>query len=302
MKIIKSFTISLMAAILLSSSANAAPKKINVFACEPEWAALTREIGGNFVEVSSAISAKQDPHYVTAKPSLIAKIQKADLVICSGADLEVGWLPILLQKAGKNVQSGEIGNLMAANYVRLLEKPTALDRANGDVHPDGNPHLHLNPHNIALVAAELNKRLKIIDGANSKNYQKNYDDFSKTWENSIKIWESKAVNLRNVKLVTHHRSFSYLIDWLKLNQVATLEVKPGIPATAKHLQNLLVQMKNDPAQLIIRSPFDEDDASKWLSDKTKIKAVVLPYTVGGDDKSGNLFVLFDQTINLLSAK
>ena len=172
----KKYIITILAGVLfvIPSLANAA---VNIFACEPEWAALAREIGGEKVEVFSATSAQQDPHHIRARPSLIAAMRKADLVICSGGGLEEGWLPILLQRAGEKLQKGGSGSLMATDYVKILEKPEVLDRSLGHLHAEGNPHLHLNPHNILSVASELNERLKIIDSANISTYQSSFNSF-----------------------------------------------------------------------------------------------------------------------------
>ena len=273
--------------------------KVNIFTCEPEWKSLSQEIGGDYIEVFSATSAAQDPHYIRAKPSLIAKVRKADLLICSGSDLEAGWLPILLSKASKNAQVGKIGHLMASDFVSRIEKPEVLDRSMGDIHAQGNPHIHLNPHNILLVAKELTNRLKAIDPINSKNYQNNYDKFVNKWKKYIRKWEVRAFKLKGVKVLPHHKSFSYLINWLKLEEIATLESKPGIAPTLNHLENLLIILRKDPAKFIIRTPFDPKDASNWIHKKTQIKELVLPYTVGGDKQVSDLFSLFDNIINLM---
>lgn len=273
--------------------------KVNIFACEPEWKFLSQEIGGKHVKAFSATSAKQDPHYIRARPSLIAKIRKAELLICSGSGLEVGWLPLLLAKANHNIQIGKIGHLIASNFVPLIEKPEILDRSMGDIHFEGNPHIHLNPYNILPIAKELNSRLKKIDPSNAKNYQKNYDNFVMKWSKSIKIWESQAVDLKGVKIVVHHKSFSYLINWLKLEEVATLESKPGIAPTSSYLENLLRVLEKESVKFIIRAPFDPKDASNWIYKKTQIKELILPYTVGGNEQSNDLFSLFENTINLM---
>lgn len=271
----------------------------NVFACEPEWAALAKEIGGNNIETFAATHARQDPHYIRARPSLIVKARHADLIVCSGAGLEVGWLPVLLQKAGANVQPGTAGYLMASEFVPILEKPVVVDRSMGDVHPEGNPHVHLNPHNILLVATELSKRLETIDVVNADFYRNRLENFTSRWKQAIMHWEKKAAGLKGVSVVSHHKTFSYLLDWLKLKQAASLEPKPGIPPTTSHLEGLLQQLKVKPADVIIRTPYDPDDASEWLSEKTSTPALVLPYTIGGNVKSGDLFALFDLTIDLL---
>ena len=284
-------------AIMTPAYANAT---INVFACEPEWAALAKEIGGDNVETFSATTAHQDPHHIRAKPSLMAAMRKADLVVCSGASLEIGWLPILLQKAGNAAtQPGSPGFLQASDIVPVLDKPLRLDRADGDVHPEGNPHLQLNPHNIALVAGELLARLKRIDTAHAGSYQIRYDAFSHKWQEATNRWEKEATELKGITVVVHHQSFTYLLNWLGLQEVGALEPKPGIPPTTSHLESLLVSLKNHPARFIIRTPYEPEDASAWLAAKTGMPAIVLPYTVGGDAESGDLFGLFDHTIALL---
>ena len=273
--------------------------KVNVFACEPEWAALAEEIGGDKVEAFSATSAMQDPHYIRARPSLVSKARKADLLLCSGASLEIGWLPILLQKVSSDLQPGSIGYLMAAEVVPVLGVPVEVDRSMGDVHPEGNPHVHLNPHNIMLVSKSLADRLAVIDAENASFYHDSYRDFSSRLRRAISRWESEVRMLKGKPVVVHHKSFTYLLDWLGMKQVGTLEAKPGIPPTTSHLKNLLRQLKSSPADVIIRAPSDPDDGSEWLSEKTGTKAIVLPYTVGGDEQSSDLFTLFDRTIALL---
>lgn len=291
------FYLSLIALSWFFISPAKAESAIQVFACEPEWASLAKEIGGEKLEVFSATTAMEDPHHVRAKPSLMAAMRKADFVICSGVGLEIGWLPILLETSGNaKVQMGKVANFQASDVVEVLDKATSVDRSQGDIHPEGNPHIQLNPHNIALVAKELAARLSNVDEKNSAYYQQKHEAFAQRWQQSITKWESEAVSLKGVPVVVHHTSFAYLNDWLGLNQVATLEPKPGIPPTTGHLEGLLKTMKNTPAKLIMRSPYDPDDASQWLADKTGIVAVEIPYTVGGNEAAADLFGLFDSTI------
>lgn len=288
------FVVGLLCAAPLTAQA-----KINIFACEPEWASLAEKIGDDKLKTFSATHARQDPHYIRARPNLIAKAGRADLILCSGAGLEVAWLPILLQKAGAGVQPGSVGYLMASKYVPILEKPATLDRSMGDLHPEGNPHVHLNPHNILLVAKELTKRLATIDAANADFYRTQLKDFISRWKRAIKRWEKKAEGIKGTSVVVHHKSFSYLLNWLKMKEVASLEPKPGIPPTIPHLEGLLQQLKVKPAKVIIRAPYESDKASKWLSKKTSTSAIVLPYTIDGDGESGDLFALFNRSISLL---
>lgn len=289
----------ILVGFLLTSTVEA-KQKIQIFACEPEWASLAQEIVGDKGDVFSATIAKEDPHHVRAKPSLIAAMRKSDLVICSGASLEVGWLPILLQSAGNStVQPGNIGSLQVAEVVPVLEKPTSLDRSQGDIHPEGNPHVHLNPHHIVLAAKELTARLSQIDPSNRTYYQSKYVAFSEKWQQAMLRWEKDAESLKGIPVVVHHPSFAYLENWLGLIQVGTLEPKPGVPPTTGHLEELLKSLKAHPAKAIVHTPYEPEDASLWLSKKTGIPVMELPYTVGGNGQSTDLFGLFDSTMALL---
>ena len=176
-----------------------------------------------------ATSALQDPHQIQAKPSLIARARNADLVVCTGAELEVGWLPILLQQSGNpKVQAGQPGNFAAADVVRKLDVPGQLDRAQGDVHAAGNPHIQTDPRNIALVATALGARLQQIDAAHAGEYAKRLADFSQRWQQAMGRWTAQAAPLKGVAVVSQHKAFVYLYDWLGLKEVAVLEPKPGV--------------------------------------------------------------------------
>lgn len=273
---------------------------INIFACEPEWASLSEELGGEHVTVFSATTGLQDPHYIQARPSLIAKARRADLLVCTGAELEVGWLPLLQQKSGNPViQTGAPGYFMAANTVRLSDVPTVLDRSQGDVHVAGNPHIQTSPVNILNVAQALTKRLQALDGANAALYEQRWQDFSQRWQLAINKWQQQAAPLNGVAVVVQHNSWGYLFDWLGLNKVATLEVKSGVPPTVDDLNTVLNKLKVTPANIVIHAAYQPSRATDWLVDKTGITKVTLPFTIGGDDESTNLFTLFDDTIQRL---
>jgi zinc/manganese transport system substrate-binding protein len=270
---------------------------IKVFACEPEWAALAEEIGGEEVSAYSATHALQDPHYIQARPSLIAKVRNSDLVICSGADLEIGWLPALLQKANnRKVVPGSDGYMEASQYVLRLGATGSSDRSQGDIHPAGNPHIQTNPHNVLAVATALARRMAELDSASAALYEQRFDDFSNRWRSAIDRWETLAESLRGKRVITHHNSWVYLEDWLGLAVVANLESVPGLPPTATHLSLLTKEFAGQGADLIVRSPYQDDRASLWLSDRTGIPAVVLPLTVGGSDEAVDLFGLFDSIL------
>ena len=270
---------------------------LNVFACEPEWASLAQELGGDKVSVVSATTARQDPHHIEARPSLIARMRAADLLVCSGSELEIGWLPLLLTQSGNNrVQPGSPGYLEASRYVLKLEVPTTVDRSMGDVHPGGNPHIHTDPRNIARVAKVLAERLAQLDAANAATYRSRADAFDKRWAEAIARWEKQAAPLKGVPLVQHHKGFTYLINWLGMREVGDLEPKPGIPPTTSHLAGLVEQMKKAPAKMIVYSSYDDPKAAQFLSQRTGIPNVMLPFTVGGSDRAKDLFGYFDDLV------
>ncbi len=273
---------------------------LRVFACEPEWAALAQELGGERVAAFSATTAKQDPHHIEARPSLIAKLRRADLLVCTGAELETGWLPALLRAAANPaVLPGTRGYFEAASYVPKLEVPARLDRAEGDVHPAGNPHIQADPHNVARVAAALAQRLAEIDPAQAAHYQTRHRDFGTRWDAAIRRWEREAVPLRYTAVVVQHKGFPYLERWLGLREVAALEPKPGVEPTGAHLVAVLAQLRREPARMILRAAYSDDRASQWLAERAGIPAVVLPFTVGGSERATDLFGLFDDTVQRL---
>ena len=288
-------------AVLGSLSAHAA---LEIFACEPEWAALSKELGGDKISVYAATTAKQDPHRIEARPSLIARTRAADLLVCSGSELEVGWLPVLLQTSGNaKVQVGKPGSFMASDFVRKLELPTAVDRAHGDVHPYGNPHIHLDPRNIARVAKPLSERLAQLDPSSAAYYQSRYKDFESRWAKAIAEWEQRAAPLKGLRLVPYHKDSVYLIDWLGMVEVMNIEPKPGIPPSAGHLTDLLSKLQQQPADVIVYSAYQDPKAAEWLGERTKLPVVMLPYTVTGTPEAKDLYSLFDDSINrLLKAK
>jgi len=290
--------IVLLCLTLLTTPAQAALK---VFVCEPEWGALATELGGDAVTVYTATTARQDPHHIEARPSLIARVRSADLVVCTGAELEAGWLPLLLRSAGNpRVQAGMPGYFAAADHVTLLDVPANVDRALGDLHAAGNPHLHTDPRNIRRVAQALAQRLAEVDPAQAPHYQSRYRDFHKRWMQAIARWEREAVPLKGMAMVSQHQGgWTYLIRWLNLSEVAVLEPKPGVPASAVHLAQVLARLKSQPAKMVLRAAYQDGKPSEWLAQQSGIRAVVLPYTVGGSERATNLFGLFDDTITRL---
>ncbi len=286
----------------LASAAAPATAVVNVLATTPEWAALTSEIGGDKVNVYIATTALQDVHRVEARPSLVARARNADLLVATGADLEAGWLPVLQRESGnRKIQIGSPGFFAAANEVRLLDVPVSVDRSMGDVHPFGNPHIHLDPRNLTRVASALAQRLGEIDSANKPSFDARNKSFQERMTEAIKRWEATAAPLKGIPVVVHHQDQKYLLYWLGMKEVAALESKPGVPPSTGHLSDLLQAMQREPAKLILHSAYNDPKPSAWLAERSKIPSVTLPYTVGGSKEAKDLFGLFDNTIARLLA-
>lgn len=275
--------------LLLPAGASA----LEVFACEPEWASLVSELAGEDANVTVATTAFQDPHRLQAKPSLIAAIRKADLVVCTGADLEIGWLPLLLRRGG----NPEI--FMASEYVRRLEVPQVISRSQGDIHPQGNPHVHLDPRNIRRVAAALAEQLAAMDTKNATYYNTRLADFQERWSDALAAWDQRAIPLAGLEIVSHHRSFSYLANWIGLDIVATIESKPGIPPSGAQLASLLEILSDNPPVIVVRTPYENEKPSLWLTERLSVPAIQLPYTISGNAAVTDLFTLFDETLRIL---
>jgi zinc/manganese transport system substrate-binding protein len=287
------------AAIVCAAPAHAA---LRVLACEPEWGALVQELGGPLVDVSVATTALQDPHQIQARPSLIARTRNADLLVCTGAELEIGWLPVLLQQSGNaKVQAGQPAHFLAADVVPKIEVPTQLDRAQGDVHAAGNPHIQTDPRNIALVAAALGARLQEIDAANAAAYRTRLQDFQQRWQQAITRWNAQAAPLKGVALASQHKAFGYLYNWLGIVEVAVLEPKPGVEPSVAYLQQVLTSLKARPARMVVYAAYQDPRPSNWLQQNAGVPAVKLPFTVGGSERAKDLFGLFDDTLERLLA-
>lgn len=275
---------------------------LRVLATTADWGSLATELGGDKVSVYTATSALQDVHQVSAKPSLVARARTADLVVANGAELEMGWLPVLLQESGNpKIQPGSPGYFEATSAVRLIEVPTQLDRSMGDIHSQGNPHIQLDPRNIAAVAKALTARLVAIDPANAQHYQSRGADFQARWATALTRWDQQAASLKGVKVVVIHRDQAYLCHWLGLVQVATIEPKPGVPPTAGYLAGLVTQLSADKPRMILRNAYNDPKAAEWLSAKVGVPVVTLPFSVGGTPEAKDLFGLFDDTLARLQA-
>lgn len=289
----------LIAALAFAWPAHAALK---VLATTADWGALATELGGDKVNVYTATTALQDVHSVDAKPSLVARARTADLLIATGADLEIGWLPVLLQESGNaRIQPGTTGHFTAAATVKLIDIPTSVDRSLGDIHAQGNPHLQLDPRNIAVVAKALSARLASIDPANAAYYSARGADFQTRWQAAMARWATAAMPLKGVPVVVIHKDQAYLSRWLGLVEVAAIEPKPGVPPSAGYLAGLVARLASTPARMILRNAYNDTKAADWLAGRTGATVVVLPFSVGGTPGAKDLFGLFDDTLERLLA-
>jgi zinc/manganese transport system substrate-binding protein len=289
----------LIAALAITGSAHAA---VRILATTADWGALASELGGDKVDVYTATNALQDVHRVDAKPSLVARARNAGLVVANGAELEAGWLPVLLQESGNpNVRPGTPGYFEATAQLRLIEVPTAVDRAMGDIHPQGNPHVQLDPRNIAVVAKALTARLAALDAANAGYYEGRGSDFLSRWQAAIARWEAEGAPLKGVPVVVMHKDQSYLCRWLGLKQLAAIEPKPGVPPSAGYLAELVTTLSSAPPRMILRNAYNDPKAANWLSERVHVPVVTLPFSVGGTPGAKDLFGLFDDSIRQLLA-
>ena len=299
---LKKISSLLTLATVLLCIAVPAQAALKVLATTPDWASLVTELGGDKVNVYTATSAFQDVHRVDAKPSLVARARSADLVLATGADLEIGWMPVLLQDSSNSkIQPGAPGYFEAAPLVRLLEVPSAVDRSLGDIHPLGNPHVTLDPHNIAIIAKALSARLVLVDSANAGYYAARGEDFQKRWQQAIDKWEARAAPLRGTAVVVIHRDQAYLCNWLGLRELASIEPKPGVPPSAGYLGELVAKLSATPPKMILRNAYNDPKAADWLAQRIHVPVVLLPYTVGGTPEAKDFFGLFEDTINRLLA-
>jgi zinc/manganese transport system substrate-binding protein len=290
--------------ILLMASLLALPAQaaLKVFATVPEWGALAKEIGGDKAEVFTATNAMQDPHHVQARPSLIARARSADLIVATGAELEIGWLPVIQRESGNaRIQPGQAGYFEAAPHVAMLELPARLDRSEGDVHAGGNPHIQTDPRNILKVGEALAARMAELDPADAASYRANWQSFGERWRAAIARWERLAAPLRGLPIAVQHKAYPYLEDWLGLKEVAALEPKPGVEPSVAQLGRLLAQLATRPPRLVLCSVYQSAQASEWFGREARVPVVVLPFTVGGNGRAKDLFGLFDDTVDRLLA-
>ena len=289
---------------LLASFTGFSKGKLQVVATLPELGDLARQVGGDLVEVSTIAKGTQDPHYLEAKPSFSVKLSRADLLVYSGLELEIGWLPLLVQGArNPKVIAGGQGELNASMALdRILEVPTGnLDRSQGDIHPYGNPHYLLDPRNGLKVANLIADKLKQLDPANAAVYEQNRAAFEQKLKAKIAEWEKAAAPLRGLEVVGFHKMWEYLADWLGLKVVGYLENKPGIPASPQHKMELIKMMQEKKIPLILIATYNPPHDAEEVARQTGAKVATIPASVEGEPGVDSYFDMFDHIIKEMLA-
>lgn len=287
-------------ALLFTLSASLAHADLKIFATVPEWGALAQTLGGDKVKVYTATTGLQDPHRIQARPSLIANARSSNLVVATGAGLEVGWLPTVQRESNNPaILSGKPGFFEATAYVRMLDVPAVVDRTMGDVHAAGNPHIQTDPRNMLLVGWALSARLEQLDPENAAYYRSRGEQFQKDWQTNLARWQKECAPLRGIKVWVQHDGYPYMNAWLGLNQVGVLEPRPGVEPSSRQLAEILQRQQSVQGQMVIASAYMNDAPSKWLSEKAAIPMVVLPFTVGGNEQVKSLSALYEDTVQRL---
>lgn len=289
MKRILSF--ALLALTLIASRADA---KLNV-ACSYPWIAdLASKIGGDRVSVSSLSRGSWNPHFVVPRPSLIVRAREADLLIINGAQLEIGWLPpVVRESRNPNIQQGTRGLLDLSTAVRLIDKPVDVSRSGGDVHPDGNPHYALDPHNIIPLSSAVAARYALIDPEGAALYESNLSVFRTEWKKRLAAWDSRLSGLRGIKAVSYHSLYNYFARRYGIMLVGTVEPLPGIPPSSRHMESLVERSRAEKLTLVLQDVYNPAGPSRMLAGKTGARLVVLPHDVGSVPEANDLFGLFD---------
>jgi|ERR1051326_2796166 zinc/manganese transport system substrate-binding protein len=262
---------------------------------------IVQRIGKDHVETIALARGDYNPHFIIPKPSYIAKLRNADLLVLNGGQLEIGWLPQLIKQANNGaVQAGERGFLDLSKYVRLIDVPTSVSRELGDVHPEGNPHFFLDPDNIPVIAKAITERLSELDPDNQASYEANNKELYALWQQNMKGWEEKLKPLKGEKVVEYHRLFDYFLHRFELTIVGTVEPLPGIPPTTKHIGDIEKLIEKEHVRFIIQDVYNSQDASSYLSKRLGVKLIVLPHDVGAVKEADNVFSMFDEIVRRLT--
>ncbi|HOK80881.1 MAG TPA: metal ABC transporter substrate-binding protein [bacterium] len=295
----KNFLKIFLAGIFLTMFSSNLFAKINVVATLPWIADLAKQIGKDHVSITTLVKTSQDPHYVEAKPSLIIAARKADILMYNGLDLEIGYLPVIIESSkNPNIQPGKSGNFDCSQFVTPIEKLSSVDRSMGDIHPRGNPHYHFSPANVLKVAQGMTEILVKIDPANEAYYRKNYQAFYSKWQEKIKKW--KSANLAGKKFVAYHTLFSYLAKEFNFQIVGCIEAKPGIPPSSGDIQKIIDTINKTKPAAILANVYSPKKPVDFVAEKTGLKVILVPHDVGSLPGTDDWFSFMDKVISLLS--
>ena len=276
-------------------------RPLHVVAAYPYIGDLVEKIGGRNVRVFSLARGDYNPHVIIPRPSFIAKVRRADLLVISGAQLEIGWLPPLLRQANNPaVQPGEVGFLDLSRSVTLIDVPAAVSRELGDVHPEGNPHYYLDPENILILARVIRDKLSELDPDGSWFYDGNLDAFVTLWRAKLAEWSEKLLPLKDTRVIEYHKNYDYFLKRYGLVLAGTVEPLPGIPPTSKHIERLEALLMAQPARFVLQDVYNPDDASRHLAEKLGMTLVHLPHDVGAVREASDLVTLFDELVGRLT--
>ena len=291
-------------ALVIAGAGTRAEAKVHVVTTIETFADLARQVGGDRVEVKPLSHGYMDPHFVEPKPSLVIDLNRADLLVRVGLDLEIGWLPpLVLASRNEKIGIGQPGNLDASAQIPVLDVPqTKIDRSMGDIHPAGNPHYWIPPDNALVIAREIAARLQQIDGAGAATYQANLKSFEAELARRRAEWEKRAAPVRGMKIVTYHKSWSYVSKWLGLQELGYVEPKPGIPAPPSHIASLITFMRREGVKVILMESFYPRNTVDLVGQKAGAKTLVMPSDVGATPEIKDYFSLVDAVVQKLVAQ
>jgi zinc/manganese transport system substrate-binding protein len=290
-----------LAALIGVTSVGGPARKLRVVATTPDLAALTREIGGEAVEVVALAKPTEDPHFVDARPSYLVALNRADVLIEGGAELELGWLPPLLDNSrNSKIATGAPGRIVASQGIRLLEVPTTFDRSRGDVHALGNPHFLLDPENVKTVAAGIADHLGRVDPSSAAIFRTNLARFTQTLDSRMAEWTRQLGPYRGAKIVTYHRDFVYLANRFNLQILETLESKPGIAPSPAHLATVISAMKTNHARVIIVQPYQNRKTAETVARQTEGMVLDISQQPGAIPNTDTYFSMMDYLVRTLA--
>jgi zinc/manganese transport system substrate-binding protein len=275
--------------------------KLQVVTTYPYIAGLTEQVGGGRVNIKALADGQWDPHTIMAKPSYIAKLRRADLLVINGAQLEIGWLPPLLAQANNpKVNVGSRGMLDLSRFVKMIEVPDSVSRAQGDIHPDGNPHYYLDPHNMLPLAEAIAAKLGELDTVGAEAYQKNLAEFTEMWNAKLEEWDKSLAPLKGIMVIEYHKNYDYLLRRYGIRLLGTVELLPGIPPTSRHIQELETEIAGAHVRFILQDVYNPDEASRHLATKYGIPMVKLPHDIGAVREADGIISLFDEIVRRLT--